>query len=120
MINVTNTCQNLPKLCIFTDSLLIESYIPGTLQKGLLFDAFVECFKAIALGRSYLLILSVFPKIILSIVFLVTLLVVSYVQRVLQKEPLIAHFVQHFRTTTSGRCLHATLSPFLFGLFRLF
>ena len=75
----------------------------GALGKGLLFDAFVERFKRITLGRSYLLILSVFPKIRLSIVFLLTLLIVSYVQRVLRKEPLTAHFVQHFRTATLGK-----------------
>ena len=42
-----------PKNCIFADSLLIVSYIQGTLRKELIMATFLEPFKNAALVKSY-------------------------------------------------------------------
>ena len=45
--------ENLPKHCIFTDILLIVSYIKDALRKELLVASFVELFKNANLVKSY-------------------------------------------------------------------
>ena len=59
--------NNLLKLCIFGEFLLIEALVQGALQKELVFAPFVKRLKAATLGKSYRYIFPVFGTVYLNI-----------------------------------------------------
>ena len=54
MMTFARAWNNLLKLCISAEFLLLEGYVQGALQKELHIAPFVERFKTATLGKSYL------------------------------------------------------------------
>ena len=47
-----STWNNLPRHCVFANSLLTVCYVQGALREELFMALFVECFKTATLGKS--------------------------------------------------------------------
>ena len=75
----------------------MQGYVQGALRKELLIALFIEHYQTTTLGNSYWYIFPVLGTIYLNIAFLLNFTDGTYVQGALQKELLIAPFVEHFK-----------------------
>ena len=94
------TYRNLPNYFIFVHLLLIEGYEHDAPRKDLIFAPFVEQFYKATLRNSYWWIPPNYAKLSKHFIFAHLLLIEGYGKCALQKEPVIAPFLEWFKTAT--------------------